>query len=109
MKLLSSLKDWYRLTFTGYCAVCKRNHDKDGVRVEKCFVCGKRHRYNHWQYSDIIIDGKKRQVAICGRYATPGWTPSEKIKTRTLMPDGTVLTGQAGIRARAERLRRQNS
>jgi len=37
------------------------------------------------------------------------WTWREKIKSRTLMPDGTVLQGRQGIKVKDERLRRQNN
>lgn len=40
-------------------------------------------------------------------FSTGGWTTEEKIKSRTYLPDGTVLTGRAGIRERDRRLKVQ--
>lgn len=100
---------WFRVTFTDYCKVCNKYHTKCGNSENFCFVCQKKHKYYEWQYSTIETEKGKKDIAVCGIYAIKvGWSAVEKIKSRTLMPDGTVLTGMDGIRARERGLKAQD-
>lgn len=103
-----------RVQFTDYCRVCDEDHRKyrsNGFSHYNnyCFVCKKRHDYHTWQYSVVKTAKGMESVAVCGIYAEKNTLSAiEKIKSRTMMPDGTVLSGYEGIRARDRARRAQD-
>lgn len=72
-----------------------------------CTSCGNKtyRSYTYWKDHKMIKD-------VCGDCYPMGRVnsilnnPKNKIKSRTLMSDGTVLTGQAGIKARDKQKRK---
>ena len=72
-----------------------------------CSKC-KKTVYRAFSYTDNNGKWHSGECDDCYPLGKVGsYTKEEKIRSRTLMPDGTVLTGRAGIRARDEMRRMQ--
>lgn len=77
---------------------------KNGVVT--CPKCGKQPAKIDSQYGVLPCqDCQSKSLDI----VKTGWSKSDLVKSRTYLPDGTVLTGMAGIRERDRRLRVQES
>ena len=74
-----------------------------------CSNCGK-HVYRAFSYTDSNGNWKKSECEACyplGRI-NGSLSVTDKIKSRVRLPDGTVISGQRGIRARDNMRRAQD-
>jgi hypothetical protein len=74
-----------------------------------CSKCKKK-VYRAFSYTDS--DGKWHSGECESCYPlgkVNSWSPLEKLKSRTLMPDGSVATGREGIRVRDMRRKMQSA
>lgn len=72
-----------------------------------CTKCKKTvYRAHSYEDSEGVWHSGECDDCAAGYYS-PAWTTTEKIKSRTLRPDGSVATGLEGIKLRDLRRRSQ--
>ena len=65
--------------------------------------------YHATSYTDSNGVWQRVVCDKCSGKTSRTWSTMDKIKSRSLMPDGTVLTGREGMRVKDARLRAQNA